>query len=68
MDELSPHEAFPIPWLGLKFHVSRDLVFPDDPFSSVSDWSYREDCSPSGHSSSSAAGTMYSAAAGAFSR
>ncbi|MBP7402421.1 MAG: DUF58 domain-containing protein [Clostridia bacterium] len=44
MDELvSSRKLLPLPWLGLKFHVSRDLVFPDDPFTSVSDWSYREE-------------------------
>lgn len=44
MDELvSSRKLLPLPWLGLKFHVSRDLVFPDDPFTSVSDSSYREE-------------------------
>lgn len=44
MDELvTSRKMLPLPWLGLKFHVSRDLVFPDDPFTSVTDSSYREE-------------------------
>ena len=44
MDELVTSRKFlPLPWLGLKFHVSRDLVFPNDPFTSVSDSTYREE-------------------------
>ncbi len=44
LDELvTSRKLLPLPWLGLKFHVSRDLVFPDDPFTSVSDSSYREE-------------------------
>ena len=42
-EQVSSRKLLPLPWLGLKFHVSRDLVFPNDPFTSVSDSSYREE-------------------------
>jgi hypothetical protein len=40
---ITSRKALPLPWLVVKFHVSRHLVFPDHLHASVTDNYYRED-------------------------
>ncbi len=40
---ITSRKALPLPWLVVKFHVSRHLMFPDHLHASVTDNYYRED-------------------------
>lgn len=40
---LTSRKALPLPWLTVKFQVSRNLVFPDKINATVTDYYYRED-------------------------
>lgn len=40
---ITSRKFLPLPWLSVKFQVSRNLIFPDNPDAAISDDYYRED-------------------------
>ena len=43
IERITSRKALPLPWLIVKFQVSRNLVFPDKQHAAISDDYYRED-------------------------
>jgi uncharacterized protein (DUF58 family) len=43
IERLTSRKILPLPWLTVKFQVSRNLVFPDKIHAAVTDYYYRED-------------------------